>query len=62
MRTTEGGHVATRLTTAMIDSFDMVDMSVSGCAALRTLINTSGLALEMIEVIVYKTFVIVVRY
>jgi len=28
MRTTEGGHVATRLTIAMIDSLDMVDMAV----------------------------------
>jgi len=62
MRTREGGHVATRLTIAMMDSLDMADMSVSGCAAQRTLINTFGLALEMMEAIVYKAFVILVRY
>ena len=62
MSTTEGGHVATRLTIAMMDSLDMADMSVSGCAAQRTPINTSDLALEMMGVIVYKTFVILVRY
>jgi len=62
MRTREGGHVATRPTIAMMDSLDMADMSVSDCAAQRTPIDTSGLALEMMEVIAYKTFVILVRY
>ena len=53
MSTKEGGHVATRLTIAIMDSLDMVDMSVSVYAAQWTQASTFSLVLQRMEVMAY---------